>query len=159
MKISIRMLTLGSEELFFLYNHKQQPVIDVRGKQYANFGELYERYPQLGQKENIGALAQITNFFAKGIEFQFIENIEQFKENYYQRIEADQSSLLYEGSALKDFGIFDLSLMHPPILKGDRLTFFVKHDYLELPYQATVRYPIVNGQLEVSYELLPIKTQ
>lgn len=152
MKISIQMLTLGSLEFFFLFHH-HQPVIEVQAIQYTSLEDLIQKYPQLIHPKNLDIMAQIANFLVKGLEFQYIDDIESFKENYYQQIETEQMSLLDEETQLKDYGIFDLSEMHPPLLKENQLVFFVKHDYLGIPYRVTLAYPIKNDA-SIYYELL-----
>lgn len=156
MKVSIQMLSLGSIEIFFLFNHHHQPLIEIEGIQYSSLPPLLEKFPELHHPQHLGKLAQIANFLAKGIEFQYIEDIETFKEHYYQQIEAEQSSLLYEGPSLKDYGIFNLSVMQLPYFKDKQLVFFVRHDYLGIPYQVTLCFPIEKEPLEISYELLPL---
>lgn len=155
MKISIQMISLGPHELFFLFDYQHQPIIEAKEVQYNSLGCLLHDFPQLNEQKNVDKLAEITNFLGRGLEFQFIEDIESFKLSYYQQIESEQSALLYEGSSIKDYGVFDLSVMHPPSLRGDKLVFFVKHDYLNIPYQATLIYPIGYGALNLIYELLP----
>ena len=158
MKISIQMISLGSHELFFLFDHQHQPVIEVKGVQYDSLAHLLQTFPPLYDQKNLKTLAQITNFFAKGVEFQYIEDIEAFSLSYYQQVEEEQSSLLYEGSAIKDYGIFDLSAMHPPKVENQTLIFFVRHDYLHIPYRVTFYYPShPEKTLEISYELLPLE--
>lgn len=156
MKISIQMLSIESTELFFLFDYQHQPVIEVNGIQYTSLRQLLDILPQLHHPQHLEKLAQIANFLAKGLEFQHIEDIELFKESYYQQIEAAQSSLLDDGPKLKDYGIFDLSAMHPPCLKKEQLVFFVKHDFLLIPYQATLFQPIENDLLHMAYEILPL---
>lgn len=150
------MLFVGSIEISFLFNHQHHPVIEVQGKQYSSLGPLLDKYPIFTHTQHLDKLAQMANFLAKGLEFQFIENIESFKEKYYQQIETEQSSLLYEGSLLKDYGIFDLSSMHPPHLKDRQLLFFVKQDYMGIPYRANLRYPLNDSNPMMAYELLPL---
>jgi hypothetical protein len=156
MKISIQMISLGPHELFFLFDYQHQPVLEVKGVQYHSLEAILKKFPELQQTKHLDKLAQIANFLAKGLEFQYIEDITLFKATYYQEVELEQSSLLYEGSALKDYGIFDLSVMHPPRLKDQRLVFFVKHDYLGIPYQVSLFYPIRKEHPEMLYELLPL---
>lgn len=155
MKISIQMISLGPHELFFLFDRHHQPAIEVKEVQYHSLGILLKTFPQLQQQDHFDKLAQIANFLAKGLEFQYIEEINSFKTSYYQQVELERSSLLYEGVTLKDYGIFDLSVMHPPCLKDHKFIFFVKHDYLGIPYQVSLLYPIGKDNPEMIYELLP----
>lgn len=158
MKISIQMLSLDTLEFFFLFDHRHEPIIEVEGMQYNSLTKLTEAFPRLFQEKHLEKLAQMANFLANGIEFQFIENIEEFKKNYLQHIETEQSSSLYEGFPFTESGSFDLSIMHTPTLKNRKLIFFVKHDYFGVPYQVTLRYPTKKDELpEILYELLPNK--
>lgn len=157
MKISIQMISIGSTELFFLFDHHHHPIIEANGISYSSLKTLLQSHPQIRQNQYLEKLAQIANFLVKGIEFQYIENIELFKENYYQKIDSEQASFLDDGLALKDYGIFDLSSMHAPLLKDKSLIFFVKHDYLGVPYRVTLFFPIENDLPKMTYELLPIK--
>lgn len=155
MKISIQMLSIDSIEFFFLFNHRHHPVIEVQNIQYASLALLLHTYPFLSQSLHLEKLAQMANFLAKGLEFQYIENIESFREKYYQQIETEQSNLLDEGVTLKDFGIFDLSAMKPPYLENQNLLFFVRHDYSGIPYRASLLFPLENLPC-LNYELLPL---
>ncbi|MFI0434941.1 MAG: hypothetical protein ACH350_04330 [Parachlamydiaceae bacterium] len=156
MKISIQMISLAPHELFFLFDHEDQPVIEANQVQYRSLGRLLQMFPQLNFSKHLDKLAQIANFLARGLEFQYIEDIESFRLFYYQQMEAEESALLYEGTHLKDYGIFDLSVIHPPRMKEGKLIFFVKHDYLNIPYQTILHYPIGYGGPNMVYELLPL---
>lgn len=156
MKISIQMLSLGSTELFFLFDQAHHPAIEVKGIRYTSLGQLIQALPELTDKKHIDKLAQIANFLAKSLEFQYIEDIENFKESYLQQLEADELNLLQDTLKLRDYGIFDLSVMHPPHLIDHKLVFFVKHDYLSIPYKASLFTPIHIEGFHLSYELLPL---
>lgn len=156
MKIFIQMISLGPHELFFLFDHQHQPIIEAESIQYHALGHLLKSFPQLQEQDHLDKFAQIANFLAKGLEFQYIENIDFFKAAYYQQVELEQSSLLYEGSSIKDYGIFDLSFMHPPRLEDHKLIFFVSHDYLGIPYEVNLLYPMGKDTPELLYELLPL---
>jgi hypothetical protein len=156
MKISIQMLSVGSTELFFLFDKAHHPAIEMKGTHYTSLSHLLQNLPSLADPQHIEKLAQIANFLAKGIEFQYIENLDLFKENYYQQIEAEQLDVLNEGPKLKDYGAFDLSVMHSPRFMDQKLVFFVKHDYLSIPYRVSLFYPIDQEPLRMSYELLPV---
>ena len=155
MKISIRMISLKSHKLFFLFDNDHQPIIEVEDVPYRSLKDLLDTFPELGAKNNLGTLAQIANFLARGMEFQNIEDIEAYKEFYCQQIESEKASSLYEGSTFRDYGLFDLSVIHPPCLKNHQLIFYVKDEYLNIPYQATLNYPIQHDHPEIVYELLP----
>lgn len=157
MKISIQMISLDFHELFFLFDHQHRTVIEFKEIQYQTLGSLLKVLPQLLREKNLTKLAQIANFLSKGIEFQYIEDIENFKTSYYQQMEEASFSLLNEKPSMNDYGVFDLSTMHPPLAKDHQLIFFVKHDYLGIPYRVTLHYPTANDlDPEMHYELLPL---
>jgi hypothetical protein len=85
------MSSLGSSDFFFLFDAQYQPTIEVQGIPYTALGEILHFFPEFHQSQNLEKLAQIANFLANSLEFQYIENIEAFKEDYYQQIEAEQS--------------------------------------------------------------------
>lgn len=156
MKIPQQILTLGSIELLFLFDQAHHPIIEFNGRGYSTLFHLLQDIPELGKSPHIETFAQIANFLAKGVEFHYIKNIEGFKKNYWQEIEKEKFSPFRKERQLKHFGTFDLSDMHPPILLDQRLTFFVKHDYLSIPYRASLFFPIREELFQMTYELLPL---
>lgn len=157
MKISLQMVSLDSHELFFLFDHEHRPVIEVKEILYDNLGSLLKAFPLLKRDKHLDKLAKIATFLAQGPEFQYIEDIESFKTSYYQQVEGEKHSLLEEKSSIKDFGVFDLSVMHPPLSRDHQLIFFVKHDYLGIPYRVTVHFPTGSDpDPNIHYELLPL---
>lgn len=156
MKIAVKILPIGCDELIFLFDQSYQPIIEVKGVQYTSLKQFLSVFPQIIDNGLFIEFAKIVCFFSNGIEFQYIEDIESFKENYYGQIKAEQTSLSEEGIHLKDYGIFDLSTMHPPCFKDNYFAFFVRHDYLGIPYRGTLLYPIEIENPQVCYELLPL---
>ncbi len=158
MKVFIQMMSIDSADLYFLFNQAHQPAVEIEGiiYTYTELKHLLQAIPALSNSLYLEKLAQIANFLAKGLEFQYIEDINRFKENYWQQIEEEQLDMTNECSCLRDYGIYDLSVMHPPYLKSNKLIFFVKHDYLSIPYQASLIYPIHENPCPMFYELLPL---
>lgn len=157
MKASIQMLSVEGNEIYFLFNQVQQPAIEIKGIQYTTLYHILQVLPQLLSSENIEQLSKIVNFLAKGLEFQFIEDIEDYKTHYYDQLEAEHFDISQSIPQLKDYGVFDLSVMHPPHMVDHQLVFYVRHDYLTIPYRATFLFHKQLDNLQLKYELLPLK--
>jgi hypothetical protein len=155
MKISIRMLTLGSLELNFLFDRYHQPAIDVEGTIYTSLGSLCRHIPQFSEDQHLEKLAQVANFLVKGLEFDYIEDIELFKEDYAQQLEAEQLQMLNEEPHFNQ-GVYDLSEMHPPRVVNHRLVFFVKQEDPMIPYRVSLDYPVCTEMPIVLYEALAL---
>lgn len=156
MKVSIQMISLEKNELLFLFNHKHQPVVEVNEIQYTSLSKLIDTYPILLSSKHLEKVSQVANFLARGLEFQYLDDLDSYSLSYYDEIKAEESPHSFGKIPLKKYGVFDLSVIHPPSLKEGTLLFFVKHDYLGIPYQ--VRVSDLNRHHEeptVSYELLP----
>jgi hypothetical protein len=155
MKTCIQMLHLDQTKLYFFFDQDHQPAININGAKYTSLYFLYQDFPSLATSLQVEKIAQITNFLVKGLEFQFIENIIQFKEEYTQVLEAGQIDLLHNVPCMHDYGIYDVSLMHKPKIVADELIFFVKHGYTQLPYKVSLNHPLIKKKFTVQYELLP----
>lgn len=155
MKVSIQRIALENIEMHFFFDQEHEPAIDIAGQKYTSLSPLFLAYPTLSRPKNLSKAAQIINFLATGLDFRLIENIEEFKEDYLQRIESEQMGLVLDGPMISQYGVFDVSAIHPPTIKENFLIFFVKADYTQLPYRVQVSFPPIQEELEVSYELLP----
>jgi hypothetical protein len=153
-RTSIHMISIQNKELHFFFDQDNLPTVEIEEKKYSSFFSLLTDLPDLQHICDLDKVAQIINFFSKGLEFHYIENIEHFKEDYLQRIEAEQIDL--GGNLhLSDYGVFNVGLLHPPLLTERKLIFFVKHDYNSLPYRVSFPFPVTDGLVTIRYELLP----
>jgi hypothetical protein len=155
MKVSIRMLSLGPLELNFLFDRYHQPAIDIEGKIYTSLGSLCRHIPQFSDIHYLEKLAQVANFLVKGLEFHYIEDIELFKEDYAQQLEAEELKMLNEEPRFNQ-GLYDLSGMHPPRVVNQQLIFFVKQEDPVVPYRVSLEYPVCAEMPVVSYEALAL---
>jgi hypothetical protein len=154
MQGSIHMIRLNNMEIHFYFNEDNKPTIEIKGKAYTSLSSLFRDFPFFSRLKNQEKIAQLINFLLKGLEFYYIENITEFQESYRKQIEIEQ---LYpeEAPLYLKYGIYDVSIMHPPLIKNRQLIFFVKQDYTQMPYQVTVPFPIVQETVMAYYELLP----
>lgn len=155
MKISIRMLQIENNELNFLFNADHQPIIEIENKHYSSLDPICKALPILLTPEYLNQYIQLANFFACGLEFEFIEDIPKFIKNYKETIENELLAPFDQQTKLSEYGEFDLSSIHAPQLINGRCIFFVKHDYLNIPYRASFTYPHQGGSPKINYELLP----
>ena len=154
MKISIRMLQIEKKELNFLFNTDHQPIIEIENKHYSSLDDLCKALPILLTAEYLDQYVQLANFFACGLEFEFIEDIPKFIKNYKETIENELLAPFDQQTKLSEYGEFDLSSIHSPKLLDGRCVFFVKHDYLNIPYRASFIYPHQESSPKIKYELL-----
>lgn len=147
MKASIQQLTLAEQEWLFFFDFEDKPCIEVDGITYTYdlLTDLFESFPTLFQLE-LDKTAQVVNFLASGLEYQFIENSDQFKEEFLQRLEGDKRY---------NYGLFDVSKMHSPIIRNSHFIFFVMEERTQLPYRVSMDLPYIEGISSIRYELLP----
>lgn len=155
LKASIRLLTIDDLEFHFYFNQEHKPAIFANNCSYHHLPELFHDFPLLMLPNNIAKAAEMINFLMTGLEFQFIENIEDFKIDYLQRLDSE-SSYDKPDVNIADYGAFDISGMHAPLIERNQLTFFVRKDHDHLPYKVSLAFPVASKQPHVKYELLPI---
>ena len=155
MRTSIHMISIQNSELHFFFDEDNRPAIDAHGKVFSSLFDLLKEVPDLAFPRYLDKIAQIINFFNKGLEFQYIDNIENFKEDYLLRIEAEQLQWDGRQPRLSDFGIFNVETIHPPLIIKDKLVFFVKNDYTSIPYRVSIQFPFIDESILAHYELLP----
>lgn len=157
METLIQILTVEMKQILLYFDKSHQPTIFIEGKSYSTLFPILQVMPELYKKNYFDQLAQIANFLAKGLEFKYIEDIETFKKNYSRTIQSEKLTPdeWHDQSQLKYYGLYDLSSLHAPSMINSELVFFVKHDYLSIPYQVTLHLPIKNEELQMAYELLP----
>lgn len=146
---------LNSIEFKFLFNAHHHPVIEVKGQPYTSLMDLFRDFPILTHPSHREKSAQMINFLIKGLDFQYIHNIENFKEAYQKQVEVEQESLMNPSFNLTQYGRFDVSVMHPPKLEKGKLIFFVKNEHDQLPYQVSLPFPVHSDKFYIHYQLLP----
>ena len=156
MHTAIQVLHVNLFELRFFFDQYQQPTVEIQERHYHSFPDLFHDLPLLSTTPYLDKAAQVINFLVKGLEFQYIDDISLFQTNYRRIIEDESFESPYEHTRLSDYGIYDVSGMHPPKIVEGQLVFFVRHDYTALPYRVSLPYPIAANDKSVYYELLPL---
>jgi len=143
------------DELFELkINEDNIPIVQHGSTHYKDIYKLTIDFPLLTKGRNIEVLSQLANFLFQGTSYKFINNISEYKESYLNRIEFEKNSLDFLPERLIDHGIFDLNSMHPPVINGKELTFYVYDDHTGVPYKVTCPFPIP-ANVKAVYSLLP----
>lgn len=158
MRASIHMIPIGSLEIKFFFDQDDRPVLEIENRNYTSLFRLFEDFPHLSNPVHKEKVSQLITFLLTGLEFQWIENIEKFREDYEERIESDLISLGDGLSKLSDYGVYDLSVMHPPTVSKGKFIFFVK-DENQIPYKVSLPFPVKTEDPQASYELLPYLSQ
>jgi len=148
-------LIIGSDELDCLFDAKGKPTILYKNTKYLTLQSLLEDAPNIGHSGPLKSLALLVHFFCGLKEYNFIENIAKFKEDYLTTIEHEKNTLEYMPERLIDHGIFDLSGMQYPTLEELDLTYYVQSKKTLLPLKAFCPYPLPQSNIQIRYQLLP----
>lgn len=156
MNTRIRDIYLGQTTINLnLKNNK--PYAYLNNQEFSYLWFLVDKVPQLSEPHYLREFCEISNFFWKGVQFEFIDSIQAYQQQYIERIEME-----YNNPAdifpyrLTDFAIFDISVMHEPKIEGDMLSFYVYNVTNGLPYCVICPYPYPVKSTQVHYQILPL---
>jgi hypothetical protein len=149
-------ICIGDISFHLAFDAQRQPFVEANGISYTSLSRLYQDFPFLFNEPFLEQTAQLTTFLLKGLEFRYIEKIELFKSNYKQQIEREQKEINWSEPRLSDYGIFDVSKIHPPLIKNGKWSFFVQEGHTQLPYKVTISLPPPPKNGKIAYELLPL---
>lgn len=152
--IPINKFVIQGNELQCVLDHERHPLVIYGNHSTSKIETLVKAFPVLKEQENYSILAYLINFLARGLEYQFIENITKYKEEYTNRVEFEQNSFDYIPRRIIDHGVFDITVMHAPRVLKEEFVFYVKEDHTGLPFCVHADFPIHENQ-KVRYQLLP----
>ncbi|MCE5317745.1 MAG: hypothetical protein LLG04_10385 [Parachlamydia sp.] len=144
MKTLYDEMTIGAHKLQFLLD-EGKPSLAWNGQSEERLERVVKQFPEISQ--NLGDFAKIANFLFSGIRFEVIEDIATFVERYQR--------LLFADPRLAAYGTFDVSKIQLPVVKKDRLFFYVEEIATGLPYRVKCPYPYMDSEQPFAYELLP----
>jgi hypothetical protein len=153
-KIPIHKFVIHGTELNCVLDSERHPFVNHGPHSNSKIANLVKTFPFLEEQDNYSTLAYLINFLERGLEYQFIENINQYKEQYTNRVEFEQNSFEYIPQRIIDHGIYDVTVMHAPRVIKDEFVFYVKEDHTGLPFCVRADFPIHSAQ-KVRYQLLP----
>jgi hypothetical protein len=146
--------------LIRLFLNNQVPTAEFLGQYYTVLWFLVQNVSELSDPSYLKEFSEISNFFWKGIQFQTIDSIEDFQKQYVEQVELEKN---YQGDVfpyrLTDYKIFDVSVMHSPLLDSGNLYYYVYHTATGLPYRVVCPFPYVSTSTLVHYQTLPLKEE
>ncbi len=152
-----KQLSIGPHQLSFFLQGKTA-LVEFENQSYAHLWFLVQQLPLLSDSLFLREFAQVSNFFWKGAEFEFIESITDYQNHYIQQVELEKR---YPSDVfpyrLTDFKIFDVSVMHDPLLDLGQLMYFVYHTENGLPYRVVCPFPYTSASTLVHYQILPFR--
>lgn len=152
----IKDIEVGSETIRLLMD-TQPPLVEYREQLFQHLWMLCQQCTLLTDPAYLKEFAEVSNFLWKGTSFQFIESISDYQTFYLRQIELEKEHptdvFPYR---LTDYKIFDVSVMHEPMLIENQVHFFVFQTETGLPYRVVSPFPYTSLSLLVHYQILPI---
>lgn len=153
----IKEIRVGSANLQ-LVMEDQTPLIEWEGETFQHLWLLIHHMPLLCELSYLDRFAEISNFLWKGLQFEYIHSVSDYQRFYLDQIDCEKRcpSDLFR-YRLTDYKIFDVSVMHPPLLEEKRLYYFVFNTSTGLPYRVVAPFPYHETSTVVHYQILPLK--
>jgi hypothetical protein len=157
--ITIKEISVGPYTLC-LFTLDQTPWVECEGNFFNHIWLLVQQQPFLSDPAYLKLFSEVSNFLWKGLQFQFIDQIADYQKFYREQVELEKKCpgdvFLYR---LTDYKIFDVSIMHEPLLEMGRLSYFVYDTSTALPYRVACPFPYTSISTLVHYQILPIQTE
>lgn len=136
------------------------PLVEKNGQLYHHVWLLAIQMPIISDPAYIRQFAEVSNFLWKGLQFQFIEEIDAYQRFYLDQVEMEKkcSGDLFR-YRLTDFKIFDVAFMHEPLIEDGQLLYFVYNTSTGLPYRVVCPFPYTKSSTLVHYQVLPLKSE
>lgn len=143
-----------------LFLQAERPLVEFNDQIFNHIWLLGQQIPHLSDSIYIKEFAELSNFLWKGSQFHFIESIADYQRFYNEQVELEKKcpSDIF-AYRLTDYKIFDVSVMHDPLLVDDQLRYFVYNKTTGLPYRVVCPFPYVSTSTLVHYQILPLKTE
>lgn len=131
-------------DILYSVDRAGDPIAIIERRIEAQQEDVLKHYPGMLSGELTLELAQTVNHFARGFQYEVIDDPAAFADAYRRQIgEEDPEAPFQEGNPrLRDFGIPDFDAIDVPKLEGGQLTFYARNRRLGVPYRVEVR---VNG--------------
>lgn len=152
--IQIEIIKVSSDIHLECQLEGKHPIVICNQKKYTNLRTLHKDVPELIDAIDLKDLAHLLNFMSSGREYQVLDKVKRYKDEYLARIEFEKNSFDYLPVRLSEHGIFDVSVMHAPRVVGEEFAFFVKNIESQIPYRVSCLYPIDLEKPDLRYQLL-----
>jgi len=130
----------GLPPISMVLSDQGAPVVIIGESQVSNAKDLLAAAPALQEPEWIRVYANVLNHMAHGYKYELIIDPDEFEAQYMKEYEAeDPDEPPVPGLIrLHNYGIPEFSEIAPPFYEGDTLTFYVRENFLGIPYKATL---------------------
>ena len=130
------------------------------GTLHTSVTTLIEEFPFLTKAQNLLLFAKLANFLFKGLDYEVIEDVEKYKQEYLDQIDSESESFELPPFALTSYGgEFDVKEISPPYLKKDKaesdkhvLVFYATQ---RIPYRISCEFSLGSDDFSYRCELLP----
>jgi hypothetical protein len=158
-KIVVREVYVGPHQVT-LWLDELNTGATFQGQHFAHLWLLVQQIPALSDPIYLQAFAEISNFFWKGQEFEFITTISDYQMFYETQVDLERKcpSDIFP-YRLTDYKIFDVFTMHEPYLENNQLIYFVYNVSNGLPYRVVCPFPYLSTSTVVHYQILPLKSE
>ena len=128
------------------------PVVVIDDVLVTSAKELLASAPALQELEYVRVYANILNHLAHGYEYELIIDPAAFQMQYTKEYEAeDENEQSVPGLIhLHNYGVPSFKEIKSPFYEGDILIFYVRHNYLGVPYKATLNSDALPTYLPVA---------
>ncbi len=140
------------EQVISCHTSQERPFVKVGYEVVFTLPDLIKHLPELALPEHTLTLARLSNFLAKGLEFQVIEDAPKFQKMYQDKIKLEQTTYA-QGARVSDYGVFDVSEIKSPNIHDEHLIYYVFNRVNHLPYKVICK--VLTQHNEMSYSLLP----
>lgn len=130
----------GLPPISTMVNDAGTPIVIVGEAQVTNARELLDAAPALKDPEWIRVYANVLNHMAHGYKYELIIDPDEFQAQYMKEYEAeDPEAQAVPGLIrLHNYGIPEFDEIASPAYEGETLTFYVRENFLGIPYKATL---------------------
>lgn len=147
-----------NNETFDLVLHQNKQIVIYKNKTYQNLNELIKDAPCLKQPDALESAVKIVNFMLYGLRYNLIEDVEDFRKKYLEKIHLEQTQPSNQNFRTCSFGSYDVGGIHPPRQERNHWIFFVENSNNGVPMRVTFRLPSGRKLFFCQYQLLPYQT-
>lgn len=143
-------IKMGEDKFDCKIDSQGKKMIGLKDQNFSSLVALIDAHPGFAQDCHLGKLAMISNFMMAGLDYDCIDDVDEFKKEYE---ELQQDRIENPFNAFTFYEMYNLSSMQIPSIQEGKFVFYVK-DKNNVPYCVTSQYPF-GDPLSSSYELLP----
>lgn len=145
MNTIVQTEVVNQEKFIFIFEDVKRPSIEYRGVTFYSLAELIQKATFLSDSRYFDQFIRIANFLFRGLEFDVIDDINEFKKRYQENA----------NHTPPEYGVYDITSMVQPVVTEGKALFFVEKNATGIPYRVVCTYPYADEFSEYSYSLFP----